>query len=142
LPSRTQLPEALPFVHYTALGMEDLHLGYPAYFNPRHETHTALAALNPGDRLGLCPEGDAAVALTAANGVVVARLSRKAAAEWRERLHQVREVRVLALIQRTAEQEPDPSRRQQFRTTRWEIPIVELVHSPAQKPSERCGSQA
>jgi hypothetical protein len=39
----------------------------------------------------------------------------------------VRDVRVLALVQRRADQDDDPSRRERCRVNEWEIPFVEVV---------------
>jgi hypothetical protein len=58
----------------------------------------------------------------------VARLSHAAQAEWAERSSSVREVRVLALVQRSSDQDHDESRRQQYRVQNWEIPLVEVIY--------------
>jgi superfamily I DNA/RNA helicase len=57
----------------------------------------------------------------------VARLSKRAQAEWSTRFDAVKEVRFLAAIRRTAEQEADSARRERLQTQTWEIPLVEIV---------------
>lgn len=66
-----------------------------------------------------------------AGDVCVARLSHKAEAEWASRIAAIREVRVLAIARRTAEQDTDQERRERYQATEWEIPIVELVVAEA-----------
>ena len=117
---------ALSAVGYEMLGLEDINLGYAGYFEVRHPIHAALAALGPGDRL--CARKDhRGISLFNRQGVGVARLSRKAEALWSDRLNAIREVRVLAMVTRTAEQESEPARRQRCRVAEWEIPVVEIV---------------
>lgn len=118
-------------IAYKALGLEDIHLSYPAFFPTHHRIHNSLAALQPGDRLHfarLKPDTDRqALALMDKHNQVVARLSRKSEPEWVHHLDAVREVRILAMVRRQAAQESDPRRRARFRTQEWEIPVVEVV---------------
>jgi len=58
----------------------------------------------------------------------VARLSRAAQSEWAEKSSSVREVRVLAMVQRSSDQDTDKNRRQQYRVQEWEIPLVEVIY--------------
>jgi ATP-dependent DNA helicase RecQ len=118
-------------VNYVMLGLDEIHLGYPGFFNEGRPVPTALARLKPGDRLDLRPAGADGLGLFDGQGLCVARLSRKGAAAWRDRLQAVRETRVVALVHRSALQEPDPARRHRYRVEDWEIPMVEVVLKPA-----------
>jgi hypothetical protein len=69
--------------------------------------------------------------LSDVTGVAVARLSRKAEAEWRPRLGAIHEIRVVAMIQRSQIQEKETSR--DCRVEDWEIPIVEIVWNCEQR---------
>jgi hypothetical protein len=60
-------------------------------------------------------------------GVCVARLSRKGDADWGKRVETVHEVRVLAMASRTAAQDAEQARREQYQVQEWEIPVVEVV---------------
>jgi hypothetical protein len=57
----------------------------------------------------------------------VARLSKRAQVEWSTRLDAIKEVRFLAAIQRTADQEADSARRERLQVQVWEIPLVEII---------------
>jgi len=113
---------------YDVLGLDDIHLGYPGHFTGEHPIHSALAKLKPGDALKLrAHEDEASFALFDAQEICVARLSRKAAAFWQPRLAGVREVRVLAIVHRSAEQQADPARRSQYKVPEWEVPVAEVL---------------
>jgi ATP-dependent DNA helicase RecQ len=113
---------------YELLSLEDIHLGYAAFFAADDPIHRALRSLQPGDRLALRPTHDNGLALHHADGTGVARLSRKGSARWADRVQAVREARVVALLQRTAAQDADAERRDRCRVQEWEVPLVELVY--------------
>lgn len=131
------LPPALPpspGLQYTILGLDDIHLGYPAQFVKHDPIHTALAALAPNHQLSLRlePQG---IGLLTRRGTCIGRLSKKAEAYWQSRLHTVRDVRVLAMIHRSAEQEGEQSFTRLCRVPAWEIPMVEVRTTPTTEQS-------
>lgn len=115
------------WLNYSLLSLEDIHLGYPGQFAQNHPVHRALAALKPQDRLTMRQTHGNGIGLFDQGQTCVARLSRAAQAEWADRSSSVREVRVLALVQRRADQDSDETRRGQYRVERWEIPLVEVI---------------
>ena len=124
-------PEALSgsgeWFSYKVLSLEDLHLGYPGQFGPDHRVHQALAALNPGDKLAMrCLPGDG-IGLFDGTGTCVARLSRSAQGDWAGNIPQGTDVRVLAVIQRKAQQDKEEARRERYLVQEWEVPVVEVV---------------
>jgi ATP-dependent exoDNAse (exonuclease V) beta subunit len=66
---------------------------------------------------------------------VVAALSREAARGWAERLMEVESMRVLALVERRAE-DSEEAFRSRYRCERWEVPLVEVVERPRELPDE------
>jgi ATP-dependent DNA helicase RecQ len=116
-------------VAYDVLSLEDIHLGYPGQFEQGHPIHGALAALRPQDRLTMRAAPGGGIGLYDQTHTAVARLSRSAQAEWEARCSRVCEVRVLALVERSSEQDPDPARRERYRVKQWEVPLVEVVSS-------------
>lgn len=129
-------PERAP--NYQVLSLEEINLGYAGMYPPYHKLHSALSALQPGDKLSLKSTGTG-IGLFDHSNTCVSRLSRKAEPEWRGRLPSIREARVLAMIHRTADQDPEPIRRTQYKSPEWEIPIVEVVY--AQEPAVNGVSQ-
>jgi ATP-dependent DNA helicase RecQ len=112
---------------YEMLSMEDLHLGFAGYSPKGHPVHNALATLQPDDKVQLRHLGETGVGVFSKSGICVARLSRKAEAEWSVRLEGIREVRVLAMVCRDAAQDLDLSRRVKYKAPEWEVPILEVV---------------
>ncbi len=119
--------EARVFFNYEMLSLEDIHLGYPGWFGPRHAIHAALAALRLGDKLHMARDQSGNLELRNAASTPVARLSKRAQGEWSTRLDAIEEVRFLAAVRRTADQETDSARRERLQAQIWEIPLVEIV---------------
>ena len=116
----------LASVDYTLLGLEDIYLGYAGRFAAGHRLHAALARLEPGDRLTLRAT-EPGVGLFDEQGMKLSALSRKAETDWEPRLASVREVRVVAMVRRRADQDEDAERRQGYRVEAWEVPLIEVV---------------
>lgn len=112
---------------YEILGLADVHLGYPGQFANTHHIHRALGALQPGDRLSLRRHNGTGLEMCNESGMCVARLSHKAAERWAARIGAIRDVRVLAMVHRSAEQDKEPARRDRCVASDWEVPVVELV---------------
>ncbi|MCX6929985.1 MAG: UvrD-helicase domain-containing protein, partial [Verrucomicrobia bacterium] len=118
------------FLNYQMLALEDIHLGYLGWFGQHHPIHAALAALQPGTTLQIARDNSGNLELRNAVGAPVARLSKRAQGEWSSRLDAIKEVRFLAAVRRTAEQEADAERRERLQVQTWEIPLVEIVSEP------------
>ncbi len=125
-PGVAKVPVA--WLSYEVLSLQDMHLGYAGQFDQYHPIHAALAALKPQDRLTMQPAPGNGVGLFNESQTCVARLSRSAQEKWASRNTSVREVRVLAMIQRSSRQDPDESRREQYKVENWEVPLVEIVY--------------
>lgn len=116
-----------PAMNYQVLSLEDIYLGYPAQFKETHPVHKALSAVKVGDKLAMQSVHGNGLGLFDSSGVCVARLSRKAAAAWEKRLSTVREIRVLAMVHRDAEQGTADTQGSRYQISEWEIPLVEVV---------------
>jgi ATP-dependent DNA helicase RecQ len=116
---------------YKVLALEDIHLGYPGQFGPGHPVHRALAGLNPLDKLTMQPVEGNGIGLFDKTRTCVARLSRLAQSDWAAKLHRVHEVRVLAMVRRTAEQDSNGGRRERYLVGEWEVPVFEVVIASA-----------
>jgi ATP-dependent DNA helicase RecQ len=119
--------DAIHAVNYVSLGLDDVHLGYPGRFPEGHPIHAALDRLQPGDKLHPRRESNGDIELQDREGTNIARLSQKAAAEWAGRIECIREVRVLAMVHRSSDQDPDAMRRESYLVSHWEVPVVEVV---------------
>ena len=99
----------------------------------------ATAAEVPGGAAGadlrMRPEGER-ILLADADGCVVAQLSAKAAAGWRERLSAIRRVRVLAMYVRRRRDVPDPDFAVHLRSDEWEVPLCEVAYAAGRRTVE------
>jgi hypothetical protein len=84
--------------------------------------------VQPRGGLGLCDS----------SGTCIARLSRKAEAAWADGAATIREIRVLALVRRRADQDEETERRERYEVPEWEVPVVEVVrHTSVRARQER-----
>ena len=111
---------------YHLLGLEDLFIDFAGLKPERHPARLALADLQAGDALHVEVRHNQ-VELVHDDGLSVARLSHKAQAEWAGRLDAVKEVRVVAMVQRHREDVADTDFRAKCIGACWEVPIVEVV---------------
>jgi len=120
-------PRIDPWLNYSTLGLDDIYLDYPSSYPAESEIHQHLNQLNPGDRLSMRLVNEDRIGLFDNANVCVARLSRHGVAEWQSRIDTIREIRVLAMVCRSLEQEIDEAQRELGRVAEWEVPIVEVV---------------
>ncbi len=124
-------PNAIVRTHdllsYETVSLEEMHLGYPGRFREDSPVHAALARLNPGGALAVRALEGNGIGFFDKAGVCVARLSRKGHTAWVGRMESIREARVLAMVCRTAAQDTEQARREQYQTEEWEVPLVEIV---------------
>ena len=120
-------PDRGNLLNYETLGLEDIHLGFPGHFPRNSPIHAALGRLIPGDMLAMRALEGTGLCLFDGAGVCVARLAHKADADWAGRLGVVQEIQVLAMVFRSAEQDSEPTRRERYVVSDWEIPVVEIT---------------
>lgn len=112
---------------YDVLGQGDVFLDFAGQRAPSDPIHRRLAALGPGSLLGPVGIGDGRrIQLCDRTGEVVAALSADAVRTWGERLPGIEAIRVLAMVERRAE-DSTPSFRGELSSERWEVPWVEVV---------------
>jgi len=122
---RTASNSATPTIplHYALLGLDDLYVDYAARFVADNPIHHTLATLQTGDFLTIKNHQDKLVLLH--NEITVAQLSKKASAEWRDKLSRIQTVKIIALLQRYAD-DRDENYNTLCKTDRWELPLVEF----------------
>jgi ATP-dependent DNA helicase RecQ len=110
--------------HYEILAMKELFLDYAGQKPPSHPIHGALRRLTTGDKLQLVNNNDR-LELTS-EGVVVARLAKTVSKRLTNELHNIKQIKIIALIKRTRNDISDEKFASLCRVDSWEIPIVEL----------------
>ena len=111
---------------YQLLGLADLFLDFAGRHAATHPIHASLAALKPGDCLGLRPS-NIRPELVDSQGVVVAQLSALAGDKWGENLSRIQQVRVVCLVGRQRTDNTDSEFQNRLRVDAWEVPVCELV---------------
>ena len=132
LHTRPELPAPPPEVlarRYDLLDPTAIDLGFAGRRPPGDPIHARIAALPTGAPLGLRRDGDS-VYLCDPHGEPVARLSRRAAAEWLPRLDALVSAQVLAWLRRR-NTDGEAEYRDACRAQIWEYPLVELVWQAA-----------
>jgi ATP-dependent DNA helicase RecQ len=131
---------------YTQLTPADLDLGYAGRQPPHAPIHRHLAALHAGDALAWRVLGPPASCRLAANEAVahsasqpdtgqllltnseghpVARLSKRAAAQWLPRTEEIEAIRIVAMLRRERSQ-AEPQYAESLRCDAWEVPLVTI----------------
>ncbi|HDN9013983.1 TPA: RecQ family ATP-dependent DNA helicase [Aeromonas salmonicida] len=109
---------------FAIMGMRQLDIGYAGRSNENHPIHQNLRQLHVGDAVRI--DLDKLQKLHIFHGQTsVARLSQSAHQIWLNQFATIRHANVIAMIERSKEQEDD-AYQGQVRSERWELPIIEL----------------
>lgn len=111
---------------YHLLGMEDLFLDFAGRKPEHHPARQALQALHAGSLVGIEARRDY-VDIVNAQGVTIARLSRKAQARWTMKLPTIRAIRVVALVRRYRDDLADTGLQAACFGESWLVPMIEVV---------------
>ena len=113
---------------YHVLGMEDLFLDYIGIRKETDPSRQAIKKIQTGDLLHF-KRAEEHVDLINEEGTEIARLSKKAFAEWKEKFDTVQQILVLALVRRAREDVSDKAFQARCIGQSWEFPIVEFRHA-------------
>ena len=113
-----------PAPRYEVISLDDLFIDYAGRRWDRDPIHARLAAVEAGDELHLRRDGDYLL-LTLPGGGAVAALATQAKPVWLPRLGQPMSLRVLAMVEREADQ-TGAEYRSKLKVDRWELPVVEV----------------
>ncbi|MDR3556298.1 MAG: RecQ family ATP-dependent DNA helicase [Syntrophobacteraceae bacterium] len=121
-------PPDLSGARYETLSMKDFILGFAGRFPENHPIHRQQKKLGPGAPLSIQARGDQ-LFLCDSESHPVAKLSLKARDSWAGRVDKIRSISLLAMVQRTKDDERQDFRKS-CRTDSWEIPWAEVVLGP------------
>ena len=113
--------------HYALLGLDDLYLDYAARFSADNLVHHTLATLQTDDLLTIKLDENKLVLCR--GEVIIAQLSDKAGGEWRDKLQRIQMVKIIALLQRYADDRGEKYKSKPCKTEQWELPLVELRYT-------------
>lgn len=117
-----------PGLTVSILGLKELFISYPGYFEPDHPVHATLAGLAAGDEIQLKPlPGKSGLYATDSRNRIVGKLSTAAAGIWQERLAGIVRARVLAIVRRRKGDGEEPNT-EGLKVDSWELPVIEVLH--------------
>jgi ATP-dependent DNA helicase RecQ len=112
---------------YEILGLDDIYLDYAGNYPQTHSIHGQLAKLETGQCVSFCRKNER-IEIQNDKGTCLARLSKQGVEKCMNRLDQILEVRVLAMLQRNRD-DPDEDFQKTIRADNWELPVLEVVCS-------------
>ena len=124
---------------YTLLGQKDLYIDYAGTLPENCRQRKAIEQLEVGDQVELHPAGEHLFLIH--QGVRVGRLSKSAASLWRNRLHTVMDVQVVAMVRRSHLERDDAAFQLRCYGDTWEYPLVELRWSAGIGSMEEAGEK-
>jgi ATP-dependent DNA helicase RecQ len=105
-----------------------VYMDYAGCFHKGQRIHNLLACLEAGQNVVFHPN-DKAIEIHNNDGCCVAKLSKKGANKWSNRLDQICELRVIALLRRDRD-DPKDDFQDRIKVDQWELPVLEAVYSP------------
>lgn len=112
---------------YELLSLEDIYLDFAGTFPKAHQIHRGLENLESGTLVSLVRK-DSTIEVHDEKGACLARLSKKGADVWRERIDDILEVRVVAMLRRSLD-DPDDNFVKLIKADAWELPVLEVVYT-------------
>ena len=114
---------------YEMLRLDDIYLDFAGRRGPSDPIHRSLAELQTGQSVSFRSE-NGKVGICDARNRSLAQLSNSAAAAWGERLDEILDLRVVAVLRRMRE-DSRAEFQSRIRTAAWELPLVEVVRRVA-----------
>ena len=108
------------------IGMEDLYISFPGLFLNNHEIHKHLSGLETGERVSLVEQKDR-IRIVDTKNHIIASLSKKGSAKWRNQTQTILNARVLGIVKRQ-QQDNEGEDYSNLKVESWELPIIEILH--------------
>jgi len=114
---------------YELIGLNEVYMDYAGCFHKSKNIHNLLACLEAGQCV-VFNSNDKSIEIHNCDGCCVAKLSKEGAAKWSQRLNQIQELRVVALLRRDRD-DPNEDFISRIKADHWELPVLEAVYSPS-----------
>jgi ATP-dependent DNA helicase RecQ len=129
LPRKAAAPAGISgddlYKQYEVLGLNDVYLSYAGRFPQGHAIHAHLSQLQAEDKVFLAADSPA-ITICDKEGFCVGRLSKSASDKWKEKLHLMSEVRVVAMVERDR-MDQQKTYKGRIKVEKWEVPVLEVV---------------
>jgi ATP-dependent DNA helicase RecQ len=110
---------------YELLGLNEIYLDYAGRFCQSDPIHHHLSMLQAGQSVSL-RDNNAKLGIYDCEGRCIAQLSNEASNKWKNRLDQIIDVRVVAMLKRNRDDPEEPFQKR-IKAIEWELPIIEVV---------------
>jgi ATP-dependent DNA helicase RecQ len=107
---------------YELIGLPDLYLGLGSW---HEQVRKNLSDVNVSDRVVFESDNDK-IWVTTTEGKRIARLSRKAASKWQDRISEIQFASITAIVKRS-KTEDDEQFAKNTKFDDWEVPIIDVV---------------
>jgi ATP-dependent DNA helicase RecQ len=114
---------------YKLIELNAVYLDYAGCFTNDHIIHKHLASLEAGQSVKFCPKANE-IEIHTAGGCRVAKLSKEGSAKWSQRMNQICDLRVVALLRRNRD-DPQEGFQNRIKADWWELPVLEAVYTPS-----------
>jgi len=111
---------------YHLLGLEDFFIDFAGLKSEQHPVRQTLNRMVAGDAARMQQRNNH-LEIIDSDGVAFARLSKKARDEWRDRLNDIRALRLVALVRRYRDDVADKPFQARCQGDCWLVPIVEIL---------------
>jgi hypothetical protein len=100
-------------------------MDYAVTYQQIHSIHEQLARVETGHCVSFCRK-NVRIEIQNGKGTCLAILSKKGVDKWMDRLDQILEVRVLAMLQRNCD-DPEGDFQERINAEKWELPVLEVI---------------
>ncbi|MCF8070331.1 MAG: RecQ family ATP-dependent DNA helicase [Desulfobacterales bacterium] len=114
---------------YELIGLNEVYMDYAGCFHKSNRIHNQLGCLEAGQCLSF-HQNDNSIEIHNIDGCCVAKLSKEGASKWAQRLDQIQELRVVALLRRDRD-DPNEEFISRIKSDQWELPVLEAVYTPS-----------
>ena len=122
------IPASVLQRHYDIIGLRDVYLDYAGRMASSNPVHYQLGKLGVGDLVQLKISGSKLEVCTLA-GHPVAVLSKEAKDRWSSSLQNIEKIKVIAMVERRADDSKDSDYSKLLKVDSWEVPVLEVVWS-------------
>ena len=116
---------------YELIGLSEIYMDFSGCFHEGHSVHNQLACLEAGKNV-VFHRNNSGIAINNADGCCVGKLSKEGANKWSQRMAQICELRVVALLKRDRD-DPLVGFQDRIKVDQWELPVLEAVYTPINK---------
>ncbi|WP_020677321.1 RecQ family ATP-dependent DNA helicase [Geopsychrobacter electrodiphilus] len=120
------LPEAILRRRYEIVGLRDVYLDYAGRLSESDAVHQHLTNIGVDSLVQLKAKGEKLEVCTQ-SGHPIAMLSKGASERWTKNLNLVESLKVIAMVERRADDSQDLDYKKLLKVDRWDVPVLEVV---------------